>query len=71
MDIMIVPLDVDECAASVSPCSDNATCINSAGSFHCRCNIGYVGDGFNCYSKECLCIGSLEHTVHCGIIYRY
>ena len=29
-------------------CHVDATCANTIGSFACSCNIGYVGDGYNC-----------------------
>ena len=29
-------------------CHDNATCVNTIGSFYCVCNDGYRGDGINC-----------------------
>ena len=43
--------DIDECAANPGPCSINATCSNSAGSFTCTCNQGYSGDGVTCESS--------------------
>ena len=43
--------DVDECIDDLHNCHDNATCNNTFGSFHCICNSGYTGDGFNCTSK--------------------
>jgi hypothetical protein len=41
-------VDVDECAAQTSPCSANATCTNTPGSFTCACNAGFTGDGQTC-----------------------
>lgn len=40
--------DVDECAAVPWPCSDDATCINTDGSFQCVCKPGFTGDGVQC-----------------------
>ena len=40
-------LDIDECTGS-NPCDENANCNNTVGSFTCACNVGYVGNGFNC-----------------------
>ena len=45
--------DVDECQISSHNCSDNATCINTGGSFNCSCKPGYRGNGYNC-SGRCL-----------------
>ncbi|XP_031570204.1 nidogen-2-like [Actinia tenebrosa] len=39
--------DIDECTTA-SPCHVNATCINIPGSYACRCNDGFSGDGFSC-----------------------
>ena len=40
-------IDIDECVAD-SPCSTNAECTNTEGSFMCECNTGFDGDGYNC-----------------------
>ncbi|CAH3133412.1 unnamed protein product, partial [Porites lobata] len=40
--------NVDECQISSHNCSDNATCINTEGSFNCSCKPGYRGNGYNC-----------------------
>ena len=42
-------LDIDEC--SNNPCHYNASCTDNEGSFHCKCNVGFSGDGQNCISK--------------------
>lgn len=34
--------DVDECSLGNTNCS---ICANTIGSFSCKCNIGFVGDG--------------------------
>ena len=43
---LFLSLDIDECRPS--PCHVNATCTNFPGSFVCRCNAFFTGDGFNC-----------------------
>ena len=40
--------DVDECQAFPNSCHLNAECINTQGSYSCRCRPGYQGDGLNC-----------------------
>ena len=41
-------LDINECAASSSPCSSNALCTNNVGSYSCSCNAGFAGNGITC-----------------------
>ena len=46
--------DVDECELD-NICSDDAKCVNTAGSFICVCSAGYVGSYGNCTNlNECL-----------------
>lgn len=40
-------------------CHVKATCFNTIGSFHCKCNPGYYGDGKYCVSKKYLTTGAL------------
>ena len=47
----IVFLDADECKATINPCHANATCNNTVGSYTCKCNSGYSGDGKTCTGK--------------------
>ena len=43
--------DINVCLPS--PCDPNAVCQNTIGSleFSCRCNAGFIGDGFSCTGK--------------------
>jgi len=45
--IFVILSDVDECS-NQRRCSQQATCTNTPGSFTCRCNEGYVGNGYFC-----------------------
>ena len=40
--------DLDECQAFPNSCHLNAECLNTQGSYSCRCRPGYQGDGLNC-----------------------
>jgi hypothetical protein len=40
--------DENECAGGGDNCSDEGRCVNSPGSFYCRCLSGYEGDGYTC-----------------------
>ena len=41
-------VDIDECRTNNFDCDKNATCENNAGSYDCKCNAGYSGDGKTC-----------------------
>ncbi|XP_044169280.1 low affinity immunoglobulin epsilon Fc receptor-like [Acropora millepora] len=41
-------LNVDECLQKIYPCSADAICSNTKGSYNCYCKAGYTGDGRNC-----------------------
>lgn len=41
-------VDVNECAAGIHDCGQNATCANTAGGFACACTPPFVGDGRAC-----------------------
>lgn len=43
---VLTSADVDEC--SENRCHPSATCYNTPGSFSCRCQAGYHGDGLQC-----------------------
>ena len=63
-------LDIDECQKDnihdedANKCSDDADCINTAGGFQCRCQNGFVGDGFDCLGTHCAFKLCCRHTVH-------
>ena len=40
--------DINECANGFNDCNPNAQCINTAGSYKCKCREGYFGDGKDC-----------------------
>jgi len=40
--------DIDECSTNYGECHDQATCINTPGSFTCACKSGYSGNGVTC-----------------------
>ena len=42
-------VDIDECNDGTDTCNvDNAACTNTDGSYTCKCNAGYTGDGETC-----------------------
>ncbi|XP_076848526.1 nidogen-2 isoform X2 [Brachyhypopomus gauderio] len=42
--------DIDECRNQ--PCHHQASCSNTPGSFHCLCQPGSHGDGFQCHTEH-------------------
>ncbi|XP_022080925.1 fibrillin-1-like isoform X2 [Acanthaster planci] len=40
--------DINECSLNLFDCHQNATCVNTEGSYECLCDPGYVGDGKRC-----------------------
>ena len=45
--------DVDECSLGLHDCHSQASCFNTHGSFECKCNQGFVGDGHSQCEKTC------------------
>ncbi|VDN06238.1 unnamed protein product [Thelazia callipaeda] len=41
-------LDIDECRTVDTVCDRNAWCLNTIGSYKCKCKVGYSGDGTKC-----------------------
>ena len=41
--------DIDECSHKMYTCSSNATCVNTYGSYICKCKDAYIGDGNICF----------------------
>ena len=56
--------DLDECGRQAYYCHEFATCTNTGGSYSCKCNKGYIGNGFECYHYvgETLVIRHLTQT---------
>ena len=52
-------VDVDECAAGTDDCDTNADCTNTPGSFTCRCQQGYVGNGKQCMPAPAALVDSV------------
>lgn len=44
--------DVDECEPAAPPCHAEATCTNKEGSYTCKCNDGWRGDGSVCVDVD-------------------
>ena len=44
--------DINECDQSNDVCDVHATCNNTVGSYFCKCDDKYTGDGKTCTGKE-------------------
>ena len=52
--------DIDECQSQdTNNCSVNALCTNTEGSYVCRCQRGYEGDGVICRGKFGRLVGNV------------
>ncbi|MFL5320739.1 MAG: EGF domain-containing protein [Myxococcaceae bacterium] len=61
--------DIDECAATTSPCAQGASCTNTEGSFTCACGPGFTGDGQTCTrSSSWLDISPGQSEFSCSIL---
>ena len=40
--------DLNECDRNTNDCAQHASCTNERGSYSCKCNHGFIGDGFKC-----------------------
>lgn len=45
---IIIMTDKDECEEGTHDCSANADCVNTEGSYSCKCLPGFTGDGKQC-----------------------
>ena len=45
--------DIDECSSEPDICDTKALCVNTHGSYECKCQEGYFGDGQTCFPGFC------------------
>ena len=48
LDFYLFVTDFNECSDFFNDCPVNASCVNSDGSYACRCPIGFLLEGKNC-----------------------
>ena len=48
LEVSNISLDINECEENQDNCNGKAKCINTDGSFQCKCLDGYTGDGITC-----------------------
>ena len=45
---VVYSTDLNECDKDTNDCAQHASCANERGSYSCKCNHGFIGDGFKC-----------------------
>ncbi|EDV26151.1 uncharacterized protein TRIADDRAFT_55971 [Trichoplax adhaerens] len=48
---------INECQLNLHKCHQNATCSDTSNGYECKCNRGFIGDGFQCHEtcyEECI-----------------
>ena len=63
-----VRADENECDRFPSVCDSDAQCMNNEGSFTCRCNSGFTGNGTVCNGKYARMLHTLIQRVHVWVI---
>ena len=56
-------LDVNECAENTYTCDQNADCVNTVGSYTCRCRARYNGDGYTCTAGKAIANNYISPTL--------
>ena len=54
-------VDVNECSVTANICGTNGSCVNTAGSYECLCDKGYV-------IYQNVCMGEYLLCVHIGVV---
>ena len=49
--IIFLIIDGMDCTLGLDDCDEQATCIDTIGSYTCNCNSGWTGDGLSCEGK--------------------
>ncbi|XP_035665849.1 uncharacterized protein LOC118409092 [Branchiostoma floridae] len=71
-DVAAVAHDIDECALGIAICDDNATCVNTHGSYKCVCDPGFTGDGKVCWTRStCTVFGVTHYNTFDGLAHDF
>ena len=66
-----VRADENECDRVPSVCDSDAQCMNNDGSFTCRCNSGFTGNGTVCNGKYAHMLRTLFKGSMCGLYIKH
>lgn len=69
-EFFYLSLDINECVTNTHRCNLHAECLNTEGSFKCKCKQGYRGSGFDC-AGEYHWISGIVLYCFSPIIYGY
>ena len=58
---------MDECKTGAHDCSDDSTCVNTLGSFSCKCHSGFRMSGKTCVDIN-ECVNGDEELVQLNIV---
>ena len=60
LNLYLSTTDVDECTRGLDNCDLNAVCQNLIGSYSCRCDTGWMGNGTFCSDMDECTFGSFS-----------
>ncbi|CAL1547951.1 unnamed protein product [Lymnaea stagnalis] len=59
--------DIDECSATDPPCPSLSSCINTPGSYHCQCRVGYQLTKETLMNQTCVDIDECSNGSPCDV----
>ena len=64
-------IDIDECQMDLDNCAE--VCVNTYGTYHCACNIGYTlnADGITCRGTYTILHIAAGNLFMGNLLYRY
>lgn len=54
VSLLLSSTDIDECQPFMNSCHRDGECVNTEGSYSCRCRPGFQGDGYDCVCESLL-----------------
>ena len=62
--LLVLPSDDDECSSGSVECQLHSDCVNTIGSYICKCRQGFLRNGPYCIGKPCMIT-----TVNCSTLF--
>lgn len=57
--------DDNECEMGLNDCDEHADCLNTLGSYECKCFDGFRGDGYECRGMTILILCKTYLSLQC------